>query len=74
LALNNNSVNSQEEIQQICYRSNIKLRGMAYLIEQLGNSDCPPKNPNEVFYGISLVLEDLALDLKVASNQLEGTL
>jgi hypothetical protein len=61
------------EIQQVCYRSNLKLRGLAYLIEQLGSSDSPPENPNEVFYGISLVLEDLAQELKITSNKLEGT-
>lgn len=37
----------------------MKLRGMAYLLEQCGDHPCPPLDEGDCFYGVSLVIADI---------------
>jgi hypothetical protein len=57
------------DLQQI----SIKLTALAHLIEQMGISDNPLENPEDVFYGIGLLLQENAKNLKSIANKIEGT-
>lgn len=51
----------------------MKILGIAHLTELQGLAECPAANPEEVFYGVSLILQEIAQSLKDISNKIENT-
>jgi hypothetical protein len=51
----------------------MKIQGIAHLTELQGLAEGPPENPEEVFYGVSLILQEIAQTLKEISNKIENT-
>lgn len=49
----------------------LKTQGLAHLIEIEGFSQGPPEDQEDVFYGISLILQEISIDLKKLSEKIE---
>lgn len=54
------------------YLSAAKLRGLAYLVECQGEPMSMPERMEEVHWGIALVLEDLAKEIREVAENLEN--
>ncbi len=50
----------------------LKTYGIAHLIELQGLAQGPSENQEDVFYGISIILREVADALKEVSNQIES--
>lgn len=59
-------------ISEIARLSAFKLQGLAYLTELQSFADTHPENPEEVFYGLGLIFQEIAQDLKELSNKIEN--
>lgn len=54
------------------YLASIKLRGLAFLFESQDQCCAVPENSKEVNWGISLILEGIADELKEVGERIEG--
>ena len=53
------------------YLVSMKLRGMAHLIECRAEPCSPPHDPKEIQWGIALILDDLALEIRGLAQKME---
>lgn len=60
-----------EAIYTKLYLVSKKIRGQAYLIENLGHAESQPDNKEETMWGIGLVLEGLANEVYEVAETIE---